>query len=291
MGQDELFDQVDNRAESVREYLLWSRENDNEERSFRMTKRPDIAEAKRAAKVFVEPWWGVVVFTCFGSERGAKVVAPYFYRPIPPPEARAAFDSLVFPRGSVGHHRVRPGVRGAKEALVSACENSNLFHDLLYSSESFDTRYHRLRRARLRQWGRTTVFDLLVRTGTLGIGGQHYKPEYAYLAGSSGPSAGFARVWGVSPTAATVGRCEAVLRAWTENWDAVSERVGVVWNKLPLEPCDQENFLCIYQKVGKPGGRRRRDRSSCCGSTTGPLTHSPYRQAEGFCSSRPDGAD
>ena len=41
---------------------------------------------------------------------------------------------------------------------------------------------------------------------------------------------------------------EALLRAWTEEWDAVAKRVGVAWEKPPLEPCDQENFLCIYHE-------------------------------------------
>jgi hypothetical protein len=44
---------------------------------------------------------------------------------------------------------------------------------------------------------RRTSFDLLLRAGALGIGGQHYKPEIAYLGGSTGPKRGFARVWGV----------------------------------------------------------------------------------------------
>jgi hypothetical protein len=109
----------------------------------------------------------------------------------------------------------------------------------------------------MRQWGRTTSFDLLLRTGTLGIGGQHYKPDYAYLADSTGPKTGFARVWGVSPTAATAAWAEALLRAWTEECDAVAERVGVEWEKPRLEPCDQENFLCIYQERHRPKGSTR----------------------------------
>ena len=41
---------------------------------------------------------------------------------------------------------------------------------------------------------------------------------------------------------------EALLRTWTEVWEVVAERVGVSWEKPPLEPRDQENFLCIYQE-------------------------------------------
>jgi len=246
--RDELFALVDDRADAVREYLLWARENDNEQRSFRMTARPDIAEAATVAEEFADRWWGVVVFTCFGSVRGAKVAAPYFQRPLPPREAKATLDGIDFPRGSVGGHRIQPAVKGGKEALVSACANYELFHNLVHSGESFDTRYCRLREAHARQWGRTTSFDLLLRTGTLGIGWQHYKPEYAYLVDSTGPKTGFARVWGVSPNAATAAWAEALLRAWTEDWEAVAERVGVEWEKPPLDPCDQENFLCVYQE-------------------------------------------
>jgi hypothetical protein len=246
LKQDLPFLQWEIRAFPLR---LWARANDNEESSFRMTARPDIGHAAEAVKPFPESWWGVVVFTCFGSVRGAKVVAPYFQRPLPPLEAEAMLLGIDFPRGSVGHHRIRPGVKGGKQALLSACADHELFHNVLHTGEDFDTRYSRLREAHVRQWGRTTSFDLLLRTGALGIGGQHYKPEYAYLGGSTGPRAGFTRVWGVSSDADTaLVWAEALLRAWTEEWDAVSERVGVEWQKPPLEPCDQENFLCIYQE-------------------------------------------
>jgi len=284
LKRDELFALVDKRTEAVRHYLLWARKNDTEQRSFRMTARPDIKDAAAAAEKFAEPWWGIVVFTCFGSVSGANVTVPYFQHPLPPSEAQATLDAIHFPRRSVGHHRIQPAVTGAKQALVSACANSELFHTLLHSGDSFDTRYRRLREAHVRQWGRTTSFDLLLRTGTLGIGGQHYKPEYAYLGGSTGPKAGFACVWGVSLNDdATVAWAEALLTAWTEDWEAVADRVSVEWDKPPLEPCDQENFLCIYQEhlrvsrmkpaaarpfsicANPPELRRRSDSAGCQG--------------------------
>lgn len=249
LGRDELFALVDERADAVRDYLLWVREKDNEQATFRMSARPDIADAATAAEAFAEQWWGLVVFTCFGSVLGAKVVAPYFQLPLASGTAQATLDGIDFPRGSVGHHRIQPAVKGARLALVSACADRQVFHDVLHSDEDFDTRYCRLREARVRQWGRTTSFDLLFRTGALGVGGQHYKPEYAYLGGSNGPKTGFTRVWGVPLNdEAKVAWAETLLRAWTEEWQAVAARVGVAVDRPPLEPCDQENFLCIYQE-------------------------------------------
>lgn len=249
LSNDELFARVDERAEAVRDYLLWARAHDDEQDTLRMSARPDIRHAAEAAEAFPERWWGVVVFTCFGAKLGAATVAPHFQRPIPPPEAEALLDGIAFPRGSIGHHRIQPAHKGAKQALIAACADHELFHNVLHSGEDFDTRYRRLRAARMKQWGRTTSFDLLLRSGALGVGGQQYSPEYAYLGGSTGPKAGFKRVWGAELNDdAAVGWAERLLRAWTDEWQLVAERVGVEWRRAPLEPCDQENFLCIYQE-------------------------------------------
>jgi hypothetical protein len=245
----ELFALVTERADSLRAYLEWARENDNEESSFRMRERPDIADAADAAGLFPEQWWGLVVFTCFGSTLGARTVAPRFQQPLPPPEAEAALAEIDLPRGSIGYHRIQPAHKGAKQALVAACADHELFDEVLHGGEDFDARYQRLRAERIRQWGRTTSFDLLLRAGVLGVGGEHYAPDYAYLAGSTGPKAGFTCVWGVALDGdASFAWAERLLRLWTEEWQAVAERVGVAWEKPPLEPCDQENFLCIYQE-------------------------------------------
>lgn len=245
----ELLERVDERFDAVREYLVWARDNDNEQWSFRMTERPDIARAAETINLFPEDWWGVVVYSCFDSTVGAATAAPHFQEPLPPEHAEEILSGLEFPRGSVGGHRIQPAVKGAKQALVAACADHERLADMLHSGEDFDTRYRRLRAARIRQWGRTTSFDLLLRAGTLGIGGQHYKPEYAYFGGSTGPKAGFARVWGVALNDdVAVDWAERLLRTWTENWGAVADRVGVEWDNPPLEPCDQENFLCIYQE-------------------------------------------
>jgi hypothetical protein len=76
-----------------------------------------------------------------------------------------------------------------------------------------------------------------------------YKPEYAYLGGSTGPKSGFARVFGETlNTDERVAWPESLLRQWTQEWPAVAELVEVNWGAAPLEPCDQENFLCVYQE-------------------------------------------
>jgi hypothetical protein len=249
LSRDELLARVDERTEAVRAYLLWARDNDNDQWTFRMHARPDIARAAAAAKLFPDDWWGVVVYSCFDSTTGASTAAPHFQEPLAPEHAEVVLNGLDFPHGSVGGHRTQPAVKGANQALVAACANVELFRNVLHSGDDFDTRYRTLRSRGIRQWGRTTCFDLLLRAGALGIGGQRYKPEFAYLGGSTGPKSGFARVWDMTPSDdASVAWAERLLRAWAEDWQLVANRVGVEWDKPPLEPCDQENFLCIYQE-------------------------------------------
>ena len=254
MTAAELFAVVDQRRDEVRAYLEWAKQSDTEEWLYRMSERPDISDAAEAARLFPEDWWGVVVFTCFGSVIGAKTVAPAFQKPLPPPDAEAALEEIQLPRGSVGHHRIQPAHKGAKQALVAACADHELFYEVLRSGEDFDARYRRLRQARMRQWGRTTSFDLLLRTGALGIGGQRYQPDFAYLGRSTGPKAGFTLVFDRSLCDdESVSWAEQLLRAWTEEWHHVARRVGVEWQRPPIEPCDQENFLCIYQEEVRAG--------------------------------------
>lgn len=244
----ELLELVDERSENVRAFLDWAAAAEGGKWSLRMQNRPDIAESAKAAALFPEQWWGLVVFTCFGSTKGARTVAESFAEPLPLEHAEALLGSLSFERGSVGHHRIQPAVKGAKRALISACERHELFYDLLHSGEGFDGRYARLRAARVPQWGRTTSFDLLLRAGAVGVGGKHYEPEFAYLNGSTGPKAGFKKIWGRELTEANAAWGEAVLRAWTEEWDEVALRVGASWRGEPYTPADFENALCVWQE-------------------------------------------
>lgn len=244
---DELFALVEDRRDQVRTFLEWAAEAERSS-SLRMRNRPDIRRAAEAAELFPERWWGIVVYSCFDSTKGAATVAPHFQEPLPPEHAETVLGGLDFPRGSVGGHRIQPGVTGAKRALVGACANDEFFQELLHAEGGFDERYQRLYSAHLPQWGRTTCFDLFLRAGALGIGRRRYEPEYAYLAGSTGPKSGFKKLWGreINPDNAAWG--EAVLRAWTEEWRSVSARVGADWEGDPYAPADFENALCIWQE-------------------------------------------
>jgi ribosomal protein S18 acetylase RimI-like enzyme len=253
--RSELLALADARRTPVRRYLQWAAENERlaatgegTASSLRMDCRSDIRDAAEAAELFPEHWWGVVVFTCFGSKLGTQTVAPSFQHPRDAANAEAKLEEIEFPRGSVGHHRIQATLRGAKQALVAACAKHALFRSVLHDDEDFDARYRTLHDARVRQWGRTTCFDLLLRAGALGVGGKRCLPELAYLAGSTGPRKGFAAVFGVDPDQRRAAWAEAVLREWAEHWQAVAERVGAEWESEPLYPRDQENFLCVYQE-------------------------------------------
>jgi hypothetical protein len=248
VSRRELLGLVDERREEVRAFLDWADAAENSGWSLRMRNRPDIRHAAEAAALFPEPWWGLVVFTCFGSVKGARTVSEAFAEPLPADDAAAVLASLRFERGSVGHHRIQPAVKGAKHALVAACDRHELFHDVMHSDDGFEGRYARLLGADAPQWKRTTAFDLLLRAGALGIGGRQYEPEFAYLAGSTGPKAGFKKIWGREITPSNAAWGEALLRAWTEEWDDEAKRVGGSWTGDPYRPADFENALCIWHE-------------------------------------------
>ena len=155
---------------------------------------------------------------------------------------------LQFPHRSVGGHRIQPAVAGARRALVAACAGADVLENILLDDRSFEDRYARIRGARLPQWGRTTTFDLLLRAGALGIGGHFYEPRFAQLDGSTGPKKGFKKIWGVEITGENAAWGEAVLRAWTDEWERVAAEVGVQWDGEPYTPADFENTLCIWQE-------------------------------------------
>lgn len=214
----------------------------------RLASRDDLKRVRQIVEQFAEPWWSIVVYTCFDSVTGTLAVAPSLQHPIGAAAAKALLKDLDLPRGSVQHHRTQPGNKGAKTALISACDRAEQLRQILHSRGSFDERYESLRRLRAPQWGRTTCFDLLIRTGQLAVGGHHYQPELAYLAGSTGPKKGFHEVCGIEVTRANVDQCEDLLHGWTQRWDSVAALVGVHWSGAPYTPADFQNALCIFQE-------------------------------------------
>jgi hypothetical protein len=134
------------------------------------------------------------------------------------------------------------------------------FEHILREGKAFHDRYESLRRLRAKQWGRTTCFDLLVRTGQLSIGSRRkYEPDRAYLADSTGPRKGFQLVWGIEVTRSNADGCEALLRRWSERWHRTADQVDVRWAGEPYGPGDLENALCIFQEPGNAGhGSTRR---------------------------------
>jgi len=196
---------------------------------------------------FDEKWWGVVVYSCFDSAVGTRAVASEFQRPLDPDKAQAILSQMNFQRGSVLHHRKQATWKGARTALVSACDMNQQFYAILHGGGSFHDRFRALRKLKAPQWGRTTCFDLLVRAGSLGVGGEWYRPDRAYLGGSTGPSEGFRQVWGITVTRSNAEQCERILRWWTENWDGVVRKIGTNWEGKPFDSADFENALCVFQ--------------------------------------------
>jgi hypothetical protein len=244
---DSLLLLVDERRKQVRHFLDWAEERERRSSSMYLANRPDINDARGAAALYSDPWWGVVVFTCFGSLKSTGAVRDVLAEPVEVDAAEELLSSINFVPPKVGHHRIQQGLLGAKKALVAACERSDLLHEILHTPRGFDERYQRLRAARLPRWGRTTCFDLLLRGGVLGIGGEYYQPEIAYLAGSTGPKAGFRAVWGREVTGGTAAWSEGLLQAWHRHWTDVADRVDARWSGHPYAPGDLENALCIYQ--------------------------------------------
>jgi hypothetical protein len=245
---EDLMALVDERRDEVRAFVDWAEDEETGGLSMYLVNRPDVCDAREAAALYPEAWWGVVVFTCFGSLNSTRAIRDVFARPVDAQTAEGLLAAVEFTKPKVGHHRIQQGLVGAKKALIAACDRSDFLQEVLHTRSSFDDRYQRLLSAGLARWARTTCFDLLLRAGALGIGGQYYGPEIAYLAGSTGPKAGFHAVWGRHVTAGTAAWCEGLLQAWHRHWAEVVDRVGARWSSSQYAPGDLENALCIYQE-------------------------------------------
>jgi hypothetical protein len=233
----------------VTDFLLWAEERERSPvRSMRLENREDLIRVRQILPLFGEPWWAAVVYSCFDSVRGTQAVAHAFKEPVPADQAAAILSELVLPRGAVQHHRTQPGHARAKIALISACSHAREIRLILQEPGGFHERFEELLALPLDWWGRTTCYDLLVRTGMLGIRGQRYQPDRAYLAGSTGPGKGFALVWGVPVNRGNAEHCEQILREWSRRWFDTCARLGVAWEGGPYRAGDFENALCIYQE-------------------------------------------
>lgn len=230
----------------LRAFLSWAIERESVQ-SMRVQNRPDIARMANVLDAFVEAWWAAVVYSCFDSVEGTRAVASRFRKPVDPREAERLLSGVDLPRGAVRGHRTQPGYKGARSALVAACSQAPDFERIVLHGEGFHDRYVALRALHAPQWGRTTCFDLLVRTGQLGIGGR-YAPQQAYLADSTGPRRGFNLVWGIEVTQMNASECERMLQVWVQRWHVFANQVGVKWTGRRYGPGDLENALCILQE-------------------------------------------
>jgi hypothetical protein len=243
-----FFNLVDSRAAQIAEYLQEAadREAGGTKSSLRFENRPDHRNCRKVLPRFREPWWGVVVYSCFDSVSGTEVVAGAFPEPLSTSAAERALRGLD-PR--IQSHRSMVGRARSKRSLISACAKAGGLGPVFTTPGlSFDERFDLLARIHVYAWNRTTNFDALARGGVLQTDNVGFRPNRAHLAGSSGPATGFARVWGISVTPSNADQCEALLRKWTSTWDIVAHRVGVAWIGKPYDSADLENALCVLKK-------------------------------------------
>lgn len=248
---DEFYKLVKTRSEQIRDFLNWAADVEQGSTSLYLANRPDIIDAKNALAHYTVKWWGLIVFTCFGSVNSAHILSDSFAVPIRRSAAEDVLKSVEFTRPKVGHHRTQATLAGAKLALLEACQRSELLYDVLHIERPFHERYTQICKAKLAQWGRTTCFDLLIRGGSIPIGSCEYAPDIAYLYGSSGPSRGFSLIWGHTVSARTATWCEGVVQSWHQKWTEIAEFAGVNWSGEPYTPGDLENALCVYQECRK----------------------------------------
>jgi hypothetical protein len=255
---------VRSRRRFVREFLDWAAEHEASGRSLRLEHRDDVVRCQSIIGLFETPWWAVCVYSCFDSCLGARVAAADFRRPASAWEARRALADLDLPPGSVQHHRGQIGRKRSKRSLQSVCEHaSELESTLCDPGSSFDERFRTLRSMRIEDWGRTTSFDALVRAGVLEIGGRGYRPTFAYLRDSTGPTAGFRKIWGCEVRASNADACESLLRTWTERWHETVRATGARWSGRAYDSGDLENALCVYQERQSVGAPTTEPKTTC----------------------------
>src|SRR4051794_11926368 len=107
ISKDELLSIVDERREQVRNFIDWAGRHENDSWSMYLSNRPDIRDARQAAVLYPDPWWGVVVFTCFGSLHSTRAVRNILARPVQPGMAEQLLAPIHFSPPKVGHHRIQ----------------------------------------------------------------------------------------------------------------------------------------------------------------------------------------
>lgn len=181
---------VDSRAAPIAEYLQEAadRESGGTKSSLRFENRPDHRNSRKIIPLFREPWWGVVVYSCFDSVNGTEVVTPAFAEPLSTSVAEHALRGLD-PR--IQGHRSMVGRARSRRSLISACAKAGRLEPVFTTPGlSFDERFDSLGRIHVYAWNRTTNFDALARGGVLRTDGVGFRPARAHLSGSSGPSDG-----------------------------------------------------------------------------------------------------
>lgn len=239
------------RKDPLREFLTWAmtREASGPAISLRLEHRADIHRCRGVLNLFFEPWWGVVVYSCFDSETGARIAASALPKPLPRLDAERAIARLDFPHGSVQHHRAQATLTRATASLIAASGQPEGLREVLQQHGlTFDERFNRLQEIRPPGWGRTTCFDVLLRAGALDVGPEPYGPDKAYLKDSTGPAAGFKRIWGEEVASSNAQLCEQLLQRWTKEWYTIVDLVDARWDGVPYASGDFENALCVFQE-------------------------------------------
>ena len=119
-----FFDLVDSRAAQIAEYLREAadREAGGTKSSLRFENRPDHRNCRKVISLFPEPWWGVVVYSCFDSVDGTEVVAPAFAEPLSTSVAEQALRGL---NARIQGHRSMVGRARSRQSLISACAKAD----------------------------------------------------------------------------------------------------------------------------------------------------------------------
>ena len=88
------------RRAPVTDFLLWAMERERTPGcSMRLENREDLTRVRQVLRLFGEPWWAAIVYSCFDSVRGTRTVADAFKDPVPADQAAAILAELVLPRG------------------------------------------------------------------------------------------------------------------------------------------------------------------------------------------------